>query len=90
MDVDETADVNLWSRTMSTKQLLTTAEAAAVLGVREATLIAWRSRGTAGRPQPVRLGTRSVRYRQDDVLAYRDRETSVRPWTEKKSRRRGS
>lgn len=75
---------------MATTKLLTTAEAATVLGLREATLIAWRSRGTPGRPQPVRLGTRSVRYREDVVLAWRDRETTVRSWTDKKSRKRGS
>jgi predicted DNA-binding transcriptional regulator AlpA len=74
---------------METK-LLSTAEAAAVLGLREATLVAWRSRGTADRPQPVRLGTRSVRYRETDVLAWRDRETTVRAWPAKKSRKRGS
>lgn len=71
-------------------KLITTAEAATVLGLREATLIAWRSRGTAGRPQPVRLGTRSVRYVEADVLAWRDRETAVRSWPTKKSRKRGS
>lgn len=81
--------VNYWSQTMSPK-LLSTAEAAAVLGLREATLIAWRSRGTADRPQPVRLGTRSVRYREADVLAWRDREATVRAWPAKKSRKRGS
>jgi predicted DNA-binding transcriptional regulator AlpA len=76
---------------MTNTRLLTTAEAATVLGLREATLIAWRSRGTPGRPQPVRLGTRSVRYREDVVLAWRDRETTVRSWTgKKKSRARGS
>lgn len=76
---------------MTRTKLLTTSEAAAVLGLREATLIAWRSRGTAGRPQPVRLGTRSVRYVEADVLAWRDRETTVRSWTgKKKSRARGS
>jgi predicted DNA-binding transcriptional regulator AlpA len=53
-------------------------------------LIAWRSRGTADRPQPVRLGTRSVRYREADVLAWRDREATVRAWPAKKSRKRGS
>lgn len=74
----------------TTPRLITTREAAAVLGLREATLIAWRSRGTAGRPQPVRLGTRSVRYVEADVLAWRDRETVVRSWDGQKSRNRGS
>lgn len=72
----------------SREQLLTTAAAAEILGIREATLVAWRSRGTPGRPQPVRVGTRSVRYREADVLAWRDRETTVRDYSDRKASRK--
>lgn len=72
------------------EQLLTTAAAADLLGVREATLVAWRSRGTPGRPQPVRVGTRAIRYRESDVLAWRDRETTVRDYGRKVSRKKKS
>lgn len=72
-------------------QLITTAAAAEILGLREATLVAWRSRGTLGRPQPVRVGTRSIRYRESDVVAWRDREAAVRDYGRKASReKRGS
>ena len=73
------------------EQLLTTAAAAEILGVREATLVAWRARGTLDRPQPVRVGTRSIRYRESDVVAWRDREAAVRDYRGKASRKkRGS
>lgn len=72
------------------EQLLTTAAAAEILGVREATLVAWRTRGTLGRPQPVRVGTRSIRYRESDVVAWRDREAAVRDYGRKASREKKS
>jgi predicted DNA-binding transcriptional regulator AlpA len=70
------------------EQLLTTAAAAELLGLREATLVAWRSRGTPGRPQPVVVGTRSIRYRESDVVAWRDRETTVRDYSDRKAGRK--
>jgi predicted DNA-binding transcriptional regulator AlpA len=74
------------------ERLLTTRDAAELVGLQPATLIAWRSRGTPGRPQPVRLGTRSIRYREADVLAWRDRESAVRDYSDRKAgrKKRGS
>lgn len=72
-------------------QLITTAAAAEILGLREATLVAWRSRGTPGRPEPVRLGQRAIRYRHADVVAWRDRESAVCDYRGKAGRKkRGS
>ncbi len=68
----------------TTEKLLTTAETASLLNVREQTVIAWRTRRTPDRPEPVRVGTRGVRYREADVLKYRDRETKVRSWSGRK------
>jgi predicted DNA-binding transcriptional regulator AlpA len=65
----------------TTDRLLTTAEVASLCGVREQTVIAWRTRETPDRPQPVKLGSRSVRYHEADVLRWRDRETKVRSWS---------
>lgn len=62
-------------------RLLTSREAAELLNLRPETLIAWRVRQTPDRPQPVRVGTRAVRYREADVIRYRDRETKVRSWS---------
>lgn len=71
-------------------RLLTSREAAELLNLRPETLIAWRVRQTPDRPQPVRVGTRSVRYREADVIRYRDRETKVRSWsTDRKKSRAG-
>lgn len=74
----------------TTEKLLTTAETASLLNVREQTVIAWRTRRTPGRPQPVRVGRRHVRYRERDVLAWRDRETKVRSWSGDSKKQRGS
>jgi len=72
-------------------RLLSCRETAEVLSVREGTLAAWRFRGTANRPQPVRVGTRRIAYRESEVLAYRDRETTVAAWSGdgKSSKKRG-
>lgn len=69
-------------------RLLTSREAAELLNLQPETLVAWRVRRTPGRPQPVRVGDRKVRYRESDVIRYRDRETKVRSWSNdrKKSR----
>lgn len=77
--------VTLETMTMPTtpERLLTTRQASELLGLREATLIAWRSRGTPGRPQPVKVGSKAIRYREVDVLKWRDRETAVRSYGRK-------
>ena len=49
-------------------KLLTTREAAAYLTVSPSTLAYWRATGWG--PKYVRLGCRSVRYRQLDLSAY--------------------
>ena len=72
----------------TSERLLTTRAAAELLGLQPATLVAWRTRGTPGRPQPVRLGSRSVRYRETDLLAWRDRETAVRDYSDRKASRK--
>lgn len=66
--------------TATTDRLLTSREAAELLKLRPETLIAWRVRQTPNRPQPVRVGTRRIAYRESDVLAYREREARVRDW----------
>jgi predicted DNA-binding transcriptional regulator AlpA len=75
---------------MASERLITSREAAELLNLRPETLIAWRVRQTPNRPQPVRVGTRSVRYREADVIAFRERETKVREWSgdRKKATRR--
>lgn len=67
--------------TATKERLLDTREAAEFLNVREGTLVAWRSRRTPGRPQPVKVGARSVRYPESTLIAYRDRESTVRSWS---------
>lgn len=49
---------------MTSDRLLSAREAAELLGLREGTLAAWRSRRTEGQPPAVRVGKRSVRYRE--------------------------
>lgn len=67
---------------MTTDKLITAREAAELLGLREGTLAAWRSRGTKGQPPAVRIGARSVRYR----------ESALRDWitAREKATKRGS
>lgn len=52
--------------------MMTTREAAEALGLAPATLEAWRMRGKLALPW-VRIGTRAVRYRREDVLAFIER-----------------
>ena len=63
------------STTNCTPQLLTSEQAAKVLGLRPQTLTLWRY--TRRRPQPryIRVGTRAIKYRHDDLLAFLDRQT---------------
>lgn len=53
---------------MTTPALLTTKEAAAFLQVSEKTLEKWRTKGTG--PKFRRLGHRTVRYLQADLIAW--------------------
>lgn len=57
-------------------ELLTEAEAAALVRLKPATLRAWRSRGIE--PPFVRMGSRAVRYRRQDLLDFIDR-SAVHP-----------
>lgn len=52
--------------------LMTTAEAAAYLSFPEATVKAWRARGTG--PAYVRINGRVVRYRMSDLDAWVDEQ----------------
>jgi hypothetical protein len=70
-------------------RLLTSREAAELLNRREQTLAAWRTRQTPDRPTPVLVGKR-VRYREADVLAFRDRETKVVAYREVRKKRPAS
>jgi predicted DNA-binding transcriptional regulator AlpA len=65
----------------TTDRLLSSREAAELLNLREATLVAWRTRQTPNRPRPGVVGSRSIRYREADLLKWRDRETKVRSWS---------
>jgi predicted DNA-binding transcriptional regulator AlpA len=51
--------------------LICTAEVALLLGVEPRTLAAWRQRAIG--PVPVRLTSRTLRYRRSDVLAWVER-----------------
>ena len=53
---------------MNTPALLTSREAAAFLQVSEKLLEKWRTKGTG--PKFRRLGHRTVRYLQDDLLSW--------------------
>ena len=54
-------------------QLLTTEQAAELLGLEPATLATWRWRGFG--PPHVRLSARAVRYRRDDLASWLDSRT---------------
>ncbi|MEY8655214.1 helix-turn-helix transcriptional regulator [Brachybacterium paraconglomeratum] len=56
------------TRVNITERLLTPPEAAELLGIAPQTLANWRSMGKG--PRFVRVGSRSVRYRLSDLLAY--------------------
>ena len=53
---------------MATEQLLTTRQAAAMIGIHPRTLTRWRLAGRG--PKARRLAYRTVRYREQDVLAW--------------------
>jgi predicted DNA-binding transcriptional regulator AlpA len=55
--------------------LLTTREAAAVLGIQAQTLHAWRAARRESQPAYVRIGSRAVKYRRADLEAYINRNT---------------
>lgn len=57
------------------KQLLTPAETAELLSVKEQTLSVWRCRGAHGLPF-VRVG-RSVRYRRADIEEWMEQRTAT-------------
>jgi len=63
-----------------TDRLITSREAADLLGLREGTLAAWRVRKVFDRPAAVRVGTRGVRYR----------ESVIRQWITDREERRSS
>ena len=56
------------STTVNTERLLTRPEGAELLGVAPQTLANWASMGKG--PRFGRVGSRSVRYRLSDLLAY--------------------
>lgn len=49
-------------------EMLDTAQAAALLGVKESMLVRWRAEKRES-PPPIRLGHRTVRYRRSDIDA---------------------
>ena len=57
------------------REMLTTQEAAAVLGIRPQTLHLWRSAGREPQPPYIKIGGRLVRYRRRDLEAYLDHQT---------------
>lgn len=62
------------SQTSVTANLITSSQAAELLGVSEQCLRNWRHLGTRG-PKFVKLGGRSVRYRQSDIEAWVEANT---------------
>ena len=62
---------------LSDEHLLSSAEVAELLGVRETTLPLWRYTGQG--PTHVKLGRRLVRYRVGDLRAYIAGQQSPRP-----------
>ena len=61
--------------TATPRQMLTTAQAAQLLGVKRQTLDLWRHVGRQPQPPYVRVGGRLIRYRLRDVEHYLDRQT---------------
>lgn len=57
-------------------ELMTAERTAAMLGLRVQTLAAWRSTGR-GSLRFVRLGTKAIRYRRADVLAWLERQSAT-------------
>ena len=64
--------------------LMSTAEAAARIGVAEITMRLWRWRDNPQQPPYVRVGTRGVKYRAADLESYLARRT----YTPGKARRK--
>jgi excisionase family DNA binding protein len=57
--------------------LLNTREAAVFLGISKPTLDCWRSQGNPHQPPHVKVGTKLVRYRREDLVAWLEsRKTS--------------
>ena len=61
------------ARNRNLAQLLTPAEVAAMLGIKEQTLTAWRCRGSQ-ELEYIRVG-RCIRYRAEAIEAYLERQT---------------
>ena len=59
--------------TFATTPLLTTEQAAQILGIKPRTLVIWRHEGRSELPF-IRLG-RAVRYRLEDIQSYIERKT---------------
>jgi predicted DNA-binding transcriptional regulator AlpA len=57
---------------MEADQLLTTAEAAAVINTPIATMRWWRHQGTG--PKAFRLGARKIMYKRSDLIAWLDQQ----------------
>lgn len=65
------------------EKLLTSREVATLCNVTPETVASWRQRRMRTRPQPVRIGSRGVRYRAHDVQKFLERESAVRPYGRK-------
>lgn len=61
--------------------IITSAEAAAMLGVSPSTLATYRYRGTS--PKYTRIGHRTVVYSRADVLAYIKARDAAKEWRAK-------
>lgn len=72
------------SRNCTMSRLLTTAEAAKLLGLKQCTLEVWRIRGRTSLPYRI-VGSRSVRYAEADVIAFANRD--VRTSTSQKQQK---
>lgn len=61
-------------------KLLAERDLSELLGVNRATLRRWREDGTG--PLFVRLGSKLIRYREDDLTAFLDRRSGGEPFPE--------
>jgi hypothetical protein len=68
-----TAAAKLDLATASPETAVDTATTGLILGVASITLAQWRARGEG--PRFFRIGSRAVRYRLGDVIAFRDART---------------
>ena len=66
------------TQTQAPDRLVTANEAAVILGFSTVTLAAWRWRPRTDTPPPpyVRIGGRSIRYRQSDLLTWIEERAS--------------